>query len=148
MMTLLSVLILWTGASAFTPAVPLEEITILVLAPVEGRAVLKLPGGELVRLAVGDAVPGSEAVVRSVLPDKLVVEQVSRGQTRTVWMIPGGADAATRLRVLDPRPPAEPEILIPLRELADADESEPSPPEDLPSERHAPTDDANTEGGS
>lgn len=83
LVTLVSVPIASSAAS-------LEDVTVMALGPVDGRAVVKTPDGKMQVLKLGDTVPGTQAVVTQVLTDKLVVEETLEkgGQTskQTVWI--------------------------------------------------------------
>ena len=53
----------------------LERLTVVALAPMAGRAVIKLPDGEMQVVQPGDQLPGAAITVVQVLTDKLVVEE-------------------------------------------------------------------------
>jgi len=53
----------------------LERLTVVALAPMAGRAVIKLPNGEMQVVQPGDQLPGDAITVVQVLTDKLVVEE-------------------------------------------------------------------------
>lgn len=113
--------------AAATPP-PYEAVTVLLLAPVEGRAVVQGSDGELHLLAVGDVLPGAKARVTGILPDRLVIvedreDKPAAKQPRTLWLYRERlADGRTRVQILDPERPAGPPVLRPM----------PSNPQQLP----------------
>lgn len=66
----------------------LERLTVVALAPMASRAVIKLPNGEMQVVQPGDQLPGDAITVVQVLADKLVVEE---------RLNPSGAPALKRL---------------------------------------------------
>ncbi len=54
----------------------LESITVVELRSDRGTAVVKLADGKKEVLKLGDAIPGTHAVVSQILPDKLVIVDV------------------------------------------------------------------------
>jgi hypothetical protein len=69
----------------------LEDLTVMALGPLDGRAVVKTADGKMQVLKIGDTVPGTKAVVTQVLTDKLIVEDSieAKGQPakkQTVWI--------------------------------------------------------------
>jgi hypothetical protein len=114
---LLSVVLAALPAGAAETRNAFEELAVLVLAPVEGRAVVQAADGEIHLLAPGDALPDLEARVVQILPDRLVVEEppARRGAPpRRVWIY-RERDAAgrTRVQVLDPEAPPQPPLQKP-----------------------------------
>jgi hypothetical protein len=101
---------------ATTPAgntVRLEDLTVMALGGLDGRAVLKGPAGKLQVVKVGDTIPGTQAVVSQVLADKIVVKDTIAGadkmpKTQTVWISkptqPGGKSAVQRMDSEAPPP--------------------------------------------
>jgi hypothetical protein len=66
-----------------------EDNTILALEPLEGLVVVQTAAGELEVIAIGDAFPDSEVIVKQVLADKVLAEEVIGGDkkiTRQVWI--------------------------------------------------------------
>lgn len=123
---LVSGCILLLPCLAAAASLPYADFAVLVLAPVEGRAVVQGVDGELHLLAVGDALPGAAAKVVRILPDRLVLEEAVAEKPsvrRTIWLyrerLP---DGRTRVQVLDPERPARPPVLRPA----------PSDPQQLP----------------
>jgi hypothetical protein len=55
-------------------ATTLDNLSVMALGAVDGRAVVKMPDGKMQVLKVGDTIPGTQAVISQVLNDKLVVE--------------------------------------------------------------------------
>jgi hypothetical protein len=94
----------------------LEALTVLVLAPAEGRAVVRKPDGELQSLGVGDLLPGTPERVTAILPDRLVAQAApSRGgiPARRFWVYRQHGDGKTRVQVLDREPQPHPPIYRP-----------------------------------
>ncbi|MEE9561765.1 MAG: hypothetical protein V3W50_01715 [Thermoanaerobaculia bacterium] len=99
----------------------LEAYTLLSVAPVDGKAVIQLPEGELQVLALGETVPGTNSIIRQVLPDRLVLDETVVGdeaddttEWRTVWLFKAQAPGQkSRLQVLSRTAPDEPEVLAP-----------------------------------
>src|SRR5579863_130722 len=96
-------------ATATTPAtnnVKLEDMSVMALGALDGRAVLKGPDGKLQVVKVGDTIAGTHAVVAQVLADKIVAKDTVVGadkapKTQTVWISkstqPGGKSVVRRI---------------------------------------------------
>ena len=93
-------------ATAAGNTVRLEDLTVMALGGLDGRAVLKGPDGKLQVVKVGDTIPGTQGVVSQVLADKIVVKDTIVGadkmpKTQTVWISkptqPGGKSAVQRM---------------------------------------------------
>jgi hypothetical protein len=70
-------------------AAELEDFSVLILGPMDGRVVLKLPGGKMQVVSNGQILPGTRATVKQILNDRLVVEDVQDGDppsVQTVWL--------------------------------------------------------------
>lgn len=112
----------------------LSAVEVLALSPERGRAVVRIAADaadvpadaadELVLLAVGDPLPGTEgARVAAVLPGRLEVEVERREDGREeaatvhVWLFAPSADGAggNRMVVLDSRSPPAPKLTVPDR---------------------------------
>lgn len=70
----------------------LEDLTVMALGPLDGRAVVKLPDGKMQVLKLGDTIPDTKATVQQVLTDKLVVEETIEKEGKpkvkqTVWIL-------------------------------------------------------------
>jgi len=80
--------------------VKLEGLKLLALGPNEGRIVVQYPDGNMLTLRVGSAVPGTHAVLTSVLADKAVFDDVPSPTVgkQSVWMWKDGADATGRIQ--------------------------------------------------
>ena len=97
-----------------------DGMTVMALGPVDGRAVLKLPSGKMKVLKVGDVVPGTNATVQQVLPDRLVVvDRIERAGEPTinqsVWIYKATkAGATSRVQRLDTEGPSKPLIQVPI----------------------------------
>ncbi|MCU7866497.1 MAG: hypothetical protein KZQ92_21300 [Candidatus Thiodiazotropha sp. (ex Lucinoma borealis)] len=75
--------------SSQTTATELEEFSVLILGPMDGKAVLKLPDGKMQVVGNGQTLPGTQATVKQILNDRLVVEDVQAGDppsVQTVWL--------------------------------------------------------------
>ncbi len=68
--------------------VELELIRVLALSQSDGRAVLAFPDGVMVTAQSGEAVPRTGAVLKQVLSEKLILEQVAPAGTgkQLIWM--------------------------------------------------------------
>jgi hypothetical protein len=102
-----------TAAPSATAAntVRLEDLTVMALGALDGRAVLKTPDGKLQVLKVGDTIPGTHAVLSQVLANKIVVQETIVGpdkaaKTQTVWISkstqPGAKSAVQRMDSVAP----------------------------------------------
>jgi hypothetical protein len=126
----------------------LDELALLAVSPTDGKGAIRMPTGELRVVNVGDTLPGTQAVVREVLPDRLVLtESVADdaseepAMTRRVWLFKArGPDLRSRVQVLDPTPPPEADALEPAAETTSAR----SPPPDADAE---PPPEPGNEGG-
>jgi len=70
---------------------PLDDLTVLALGALDGRAVVKTADGKMHVLKVGDAIPGTGATITQVHTDKLVVEEKVTAEgalpaPQTVWV--------------------------------------------------------------
>jgi hypothetical protein len=99
--------------TAAAEAVRLEDLTVMALGALDGRAVLKGGDGKMQVVKVGDTIPGTHAVVTQVLGDKIVVQDPVVGadksaKTQTVWISkpsqPGGKSTVQRLDSEAPPP--------------------------------------------
>lgn len=120
----------------------LEGLALLAVSPADGKGAIQLPTGELRVVKVGDTLPGTRAILREVLPDRLVLtesvfddESEEPATKRRVWLFKArGPDLRSRVQVLDPTPPPEADIVEPAAETTSArsppsDEVEDPPPE-------------------
>jgi hypothetical protein len=106
----------------------LESYALLSVAPVDGKAVIQLPEGELQVLVLGETVPGTNSIVRQVLPDRLVLDETvvadeadDTTERRTVWMFMAPAPGRrSRVQVLSRTAPDEPEVLAPNTTVEDS----------------------------
>lgn len=85
-----------------TVSADLSSLKVIALGAMDGRAVVISDDGKMHVLGVGDAVPGSQARVKQVLIDRLVVEEplnTTPSQTETVWIYKseGGKSRIQRL---------------------------------------------------
>ncbi|HVQ14301.1 MAG TPA: hypothetical protein VMS40_11955 [Vicinamibacterales bacterium] len=95
-------------------ATRLEDLTVMALGAVDGRAVLKSTDGKMQVLKTGDEIPGTQAVITQVLPDRLIVEETVVGpdkkqRKQVVWIskpgAPGGRSSVQRLEAEAPPTP-------------------------------------------
>jgi hypothetical protein len=91
----------------------LERLAVVALAPMDGRAVIKLPGGEMQVVQPGDQLLGDVITVVQVLTDKLVVEERlnpsgTSALKRLAWVyqapVSGGYSRVVRLQQEAPVP--------------------------------------------
>lgn len=87
-----------------------EDITVMSLGVVEGRAVVRTEKGTMAILRVGDTLPRSTAIVKQILSDRLVVQNLTVSEpprTETVWIFKAKA-GKSRVQKLDPQAPEIP----------------------------------------
>ncbi len=82
----------------------LTHLSVIALAPLDGRAVLRGPDAILQLIQQGDQLPGTQATLLQVLPDKLIVEdQITEPKTplktQIVWIYRAPTDGG-RSRIL------------------------------------------------
>ena len=74
-----TVLVAWAVATAepvfAAETVPLDDLTVMALGALDGRAVVKTADGKMHVLKVGDAIPGTNATITQMHIDKLVAEE-------------------------------------------------------------------------
>jgi len=112
-----SIVMLLASAPLLAPAAfgaKLEDLTVMALGAVDGRAVLKSTDGKMQVLKTGDEIPGTQAVITQVLPDRLIVEETVVGpdkkqRKQVVWIskpgAPGGRSSVQRLEAEAPPTP-------------------------------------------
>lgn len=90
-------------------AAELDEFSVLILGPLDGRAVVKLPDGKMQVIGKGENLPGTQATVKQILKDRLVLEDKVKGDTpelQTVWLYkaasPGEKSRVQRLQRTPP----------------------------------------------
>ena len=99
------------SVAALADATKLEDLTIMAVGPMDGRAVVKGADGKLKVLKLGDTLPGTNAKLTQVLADKLVVEETvgKKGQPpvkQTAWIYkPSKPGAKTRVQRFDTQGP-------------------------------------------
>ena len=105
-------------ASSQITATELDEFSVLVLGPLDGRAVVKLPNGKMQVVGNGETLPGTQATVKQILSDRLVVEEAVGDDVReaqTVWLYkaagPGEPSRVKRLQITPP-PKTLPKLTI------------------------------------
>jgi type II secretory pathway component PulC len=90
----------------------LEDLSVMALGAVDGRAVVKTTDNKMQVVKVGETIPGTQAVLTQVLNDKLVVEDTlvgddkkTRKQTAWVFKAPNGDKSRVqRLETEAPKP--------------------------------------------
>lgn len=90
----------------------LEDINVMALGSLDGRAVVKTKDGKMKVLKVGDTVPNSKAIVKQILNDRLVVEEkVGKKGSETkevVWIYkPSKAGGKSRIQRLSKKVPVK-----------------------------------------
>jgi hypothetical protein len=85
-----------SSAKAGAP-VALESVQLLALGVQDSSAVVMLPSRQLILLKQGDTIPGTQAVVKEVLPTKLVLEEFAGSARQLVWLYKAEANATRRL---------------------------------------------------
>ncbi len=108
-----TILILTGLLSAFTfiAQASVDDITVIALGALEGRAVVKTTDGKMKILKVGDEIPGSTATVKQILNDHLVVAEIIKKKNKQVeqmvWIYKpkqaGGKSLVKRLRLKAPK---------------------------------------------
>ncbi len=64
-----------------------EDNAVISLDSVDGRVVVRDPAGELQVLRIGDAFPDSAVIIKQVLPDRVIAEEVIGDETRVRQMV-------------------------------------------------------------
>ena len=88
-----------------------DDITVIALGALDGRAVIKTTDGKMQVLKVGDEIPGSTATVKQILNDHLVVSETVKKKNKNVqqmvWIYKpkksGGKSLVKRLRLEPPK---------------------------------------------
>lgn len=92
-------------------AAALEDFSVLILGPLDGRAVIKLPDGKMQVVGTGQTLPGTQATVKQILSDRLVVEDLLEGDppaAQTVWLYKAANPGEkSRVQRLHKTPPAQ-----------------------------------------
>ena len=88
-----------------------EDNAVISLDSVDGRVVVRDSAGKLQVLRIGDAFPDSAVIIKQVLPDRVVAEEVTGNETRVrqmLWVYQADEiDATSRVvRLLETLPPA------------------------------------------
>lgn len=120
----------------------LDELALLAVSPTDGKGAIRLSTGELRVVKVGDTIPGTQAVLRQVLPDRLVlIESVADDQSgepaskRRVWLFKAkGPGQKSRVQTLDPTPPPQAEVVEPAADTTSTRSPPPNRVEDPPPE--------------
>lgn len=89
-----------------------EDNAVIALDSADGRVVVRDPAGELQVLRIGDAFPDSAVIIKQVLPDRVIAEEVIGDETRVrqmLWVYKADAtDSTSRVvRLLDSLPPEQ-----------------------------------------
>lgn len=91
-----------TSASTSGPSSQMETLRLLALGVQDSRAVVMLPTRQLIILKPGDTVPGTQAVVKEILPTKLVLEEAGGSVRQLVWLYKAQGNAASRVERFGP----------------------------------------------
>ncbi len=98
-------------AMPFASQAGLDDITVMALGPVDGRAVIKTADGKMQVLKVGDKVQGTKAIVKQVLTDRLVVTDLVDSKPpieQDVWIYkPSKPGEKSRIQRLDRNGPSK-----------------------------------------
>jgi len=112
--------LLLTPMALAADATRLEDLTVMALGPLDGRAVIKLPDGKMQVLKINDVVSGTQARVQQVLPDKLVLEETIEQPGKPtvkqiVWISkPAKAGEKSQVQRLDQEGPPKPKLQKPV----------------------------------
>lgn len=107
-------------ASSLVHAAPLDELTVMALGPLDGRAVIKTGDEKMHVLKIGDAIPGTQAIIQQVLTDKVVVEETvenkdASAKRQAIWIFkPTKAGEKSRVQRFDSQGPPKPVIQKPV----------------------------------
>jgi hypothetical protein len=110
--TLILLFPLLTVTSGVEAEPPLSRLAVIALAPLDGQAVVKLPSGTMHLVRQGERIPGTNAKVVQVLPDRLMVSHAdpTAGETLAwIYQAPaqGGFSRVMFLRHPTPHPERE-----------------------------------------
>ena len=83
--------VLSSGVGLAAESSMLDDVTVMALGALEGRAVVKTADGKMQVLRLGDKIAGTNAIVSQILTDKLVVEETllregEEPKRQTVWI--------------------------------------------------------------
>ncbi|WP_426212027.1 hypothetical protein [Massilia sp. TWP1-3-3] len=97
--------------------VALEQIKLLALSQADGRAVFAMPDQQLVTVRVGDTVPRTRALLRQILPGKLILEEagLAGAGSQMVWMHKGQGSAPARIERFGTSAGAAPAVKPPVQ---------------------------------
>jgi hypothetical protein len=89
-----------------------EDNAVISLDPVDGRVVVRDHTGELQVLRIGDAFPDSAVIIKQILHDRVIAEEITGDETRVrqmVWVYKADAINATSrvVRLLESLPPEQ-----------------------------------------
>ena len=115
-------------AMSLVHAAPLDELTVMALGPLDGRAVIKTGDEKMHVLKIGDAIPGTQAVIQQVLTDKVVVEETvenkdASAKRQAIWVFkPTKAGEKSRVQRFDSQGPPKPVIQKPVIKMITPDQ--------------------------
>lgn len=123
-------LMILTGVMAVSGlhAAPLDELTVMALGPLDGRAVIKTGDEKMHVLKIGDAIPGTQAIIQQVLTDKVVVEETvenkdASAKRQAIWIFkPTKAGEKSRVQRFDSQGPPKPVIQAPVIKMITPDQ--------------------------
>ena len=75
----------------------LEQIKLLALSVQEAQAVVSLPNQPMRVLKVGDLIPGTTAIIKDILPSKLLLEECNGEMRQMIWLHKTQGTAAGRI---------------------------------------------------
>ena len=89
-----------------------EDNAVISLDSVDGRVVVRDHAGELQVLRIGDAFPDSAVIIKQILHDRVIAEEITGDETRIrqmVWVYKADEiDATSRVvRLLESLPPEQ-----------------------------------------
>lgn len=125
-------LMILTGVMAISGlhAAPLDDLTVMALGPLDGRAVIKTGDEKMHVLKIGDAIPGTQAVIQQVLTDKVVVEEAvenkdASAKRQAIWIFkPTKAGEKSRVQRFDSQGPPKPVIQAPVIKMITPDQKQ------------------------
>ena len=89
-----------------------EDNAVISLDSVDGRVVVRNHAGELQVLRIGDAFPDSAVIIKQVLRDRVIAEEITGDETRVrqmIWIYKADEINATSrvVRLLESLPPEQ-----------------------------------------
>ena len=96
----------------------LDQVSVMALGPLDGRAVIRGADGKLTVLKLGDIISGTNARVIQVLPDRLVLEdRIAKADSEpvleTVWLYKADTSGRSEEKRFSLDPPPQPTVEVP-----------------------------------